>query len=60
MQKQGSWWLKSETDPRFDASGRGIVGGFQCPEEAKAAIKQKEEELGVEAPEDLEFGYMKD
>lgn len=58
--KPGTWWTTSKKDPRFNMSGRDNVGGFMCPGNAEEAIKQKERELGVEAPDDLEFGYMKD
>ncbi len=58
--KEGSWRVWSEKDPRFDCSGRGYVGGFECPSEAEAAIERKEKELGCERPDDLHFSYMKD
>ena len=58
--KPGTWTLTSKTDPRFDMSGRALVGGFQCPQEAKDVMAAKSEELGVPVPKDLMFSYMKD
>ena len=59
MLKMGTWWLKSEKDPRWNFEAKGHVGLFgKC----QAAIDKEEElkkELG-EPPDDLEFGYMKD
>jgi hypothetical protein len=57
----GSWWVKSESDPRWDGSGSSrSVGGFVIPAEAKAHIDGKKRELGCEPPADCEYGYMKD
>jgi hypothetical protein len=58
--KPGSWWTESKSDPRFNLSGNGYVGGFVLPPDAVKALEQKAKELGVEIPDDLEFGYMKD
>lgn len=58
--RDGSWWVTSETDPRWNCSGRGFVGGLMCPGNAKDEIDRIKEELGEEPPEDLSFGYMKD
>lgn len=58
--KPGSWWTSSKKDPRFNLSGHDRVGGFMCPPAADEAIRAKERELGVKAPDDLEYGYMKD
>lgn len=58
--KKGSWWVSSKSDPRFNCSGRGRVGGFACPAEAREFFEAKAKELGVPVPDDLEFGYMKD
>lgn len=60
MIKEGSWWLNSDKDPRWNCSGRGYVGGFECPSEAKSEIERLKKELNEEPPDDLEFGYMKD
>jgi hypothetical protein len=57
--REGSWWVISESDPRWNCDGRGFVGGFMVPEEAEKAIKEMEEKYG-KRPDDLEFGYMKD
>jgi len=60
MLKEGTWWLESKSDPRWDAEGRGLVGGFDTPAEAMEAIEEKKAELQEEPPEDLEYEYMKD
>jgi hypothetical protein len=57
---EGSWWIRSKSDPRWDEKGRSpVVGGFVMPEECKRAIEQKKITLG-EPPEDLTWNYMKD
>lgn len=58
--REGSWWLSSKSDPRWDTQGRGIVGGLVIPPDATKAMEEKKKELGEEPPEDLEYGYMKD
>jgi hypothetical protein len=57
--RQGTWWLHSESDPRWNASGTTKVGGFARP---KPSIdKQAElEKLYGEPPTDLVWGYEKD
>lgn len=60
MMCEGIWWLRSESDPRWNAKGRGIVGGLVMSPEAKATIALLKKKLGEEPPEDLEFGYLKD
>jgi len=60
MLKEGTWWLKSKSDPRWDAEGRGSVGMFAVPTGAEEAIEKKKAELKEEPPDDLEYGYMKD
>ena len=58
--RKGSWWVSSKIDPRWNANGRGIVGGFVMPSEAKDFIDKKKKELNEQEPSDLEYGYMKD
>lgn len=58
--KDGSWWLKSITDPKWYRKGKDAVGGLSCPPAAMKAIEEMKEEFGEEPPEDLEYGYMKD
>jgi hypothetical protein len=58
--RKGSWWVSSKSDPRFNSSGRGYVGSFTCPKEAREFFEKRAKELGVPVPDDLEFGYMKD
>ena len=60
MIKEGSWWLTSESDSKWNASGRCLVGGFEVPKEAQDHIDKMKKKLKCEPPEDLEFGYMKD
>jgi hypothetical protein len=56
---EGSWWLRSKSDPRWNCNGRAMVGGFMKPKEVDEAVERKKVELG-EPPDDLEWGYMKD
>lgn len=60
MIKEGSWWLKSVSDPRWDCYGSGMVGGFEVPQGATSKMEELKKELEEEPPDDLEFGYMKD
>jgi len=57
---EGSWWIQSKKDSRWDCSGRSAcVGGFVIPQECKDKIEELKTQLG-EPPDDLEWGYMKD
>ena len=58
--REGSWWLHSKSDSRWNMQGRGFVGGLCVPPDANAALEEKKKELGEEPPDDLEYGYMKD
>lgn len=59
MIKPGTWWIKSESDPRWDASGKSsAVGGFTHPREVTEHIEKVKKRLG-EPPKDLEYGYFK-
>lgn len=57
--REGSWWLSSKTDKRWNCSGRDSCGGFQMPSECKAKVEELTKLYGT-APDDLEYGYMKD
>jgi len=58
--RSGSWWLRSEIDPRWNARGRdNYCGGFVMPKECEKKIKELENILGKQ-PDDLEYGYEKD
>jgi hypothetical protein len=57
--KKGSWWVRCESDPRWDKDGRALVGGFLMPKALEEYIEKKTEELGT-PPADCEWGYMKD
>lgn len=59
MMKPGEWSLYSETDARWRAHGRAIVGGFAKPTEVDAAIERLRKKYG-DPPDDLEWSYMKD
>ena len=60
MLRQGTWSVTSKKDPRWDGSGRALVGMFMRPGEAVQHVEQKKKELDEEPPEDLEWGYLKD
>lgn len=60
MMKQGSWWLTSKSDSRWNCHGQGSVGMFAIPADAQEFMDKKKKELNEEPPKDLEFGYMKD
>jgi len=62
MLREGSWWIKSSIDERWNLDGRGLVGMFMSYKnipEAIGWIEACEKRYG-ERPYDLEFGYMKD
>ena len=58
--KTGCWTISSKSDPRWDDSGEGVVGGLTLPYEALDYVEAKKKELGEEPPDDLEYSYMKD
>lgn len=58
MLSEGTWWMYSESDPRWDRSGRGLVGMFSYRQQEQLRDELKET-LG-DPPDDLMFGYMKD
>jgi hypothetical protein len=58
--KEGSWWLESKSDPRWNCSGRAfLMFTAGMPQEVQNAIGEKKAIYG-EAPADLEWGGMKD
>jgi hypothetical protein len=59
MVRQGTWWLNSKSDPRWNSDGRSQVGGLEIPEECQKKIDELKQTLG-DPPKDLEWGYMKD
>jgi len=59
MLSLGSWWVRSKKDPRWNARGRGAVGMFGMPKDAKEWVDRCKLQFG-EQPDDLEFEYMKD
>ena len=60
VERFGTWWLRSRVDPRWNAEGRGMVGGgLATPRDCETRIKELELRLGV-PPKDLEVGWMKD
>lgn len=59
MLRSGTWWIRSETDPRWSANGHAEVGMFARPAEVDAKITELTKNYG-EPPADLEWGYEKD
>ena len=57
--REGSWWLHSKKDSRWNDQGKGIVGGLSVPREAQKSIERNKKLYG-DPPDDLEWGYMKD
>lgn len=58
--KEGSWYVHSESDPRWNKSGRGF--GLVCeggPSEMKDWIEHCKKEFG-KVPDDATQGFMKD
>lgn len=59
LTREGTWWLRSQKDSRWNSSGRIDVGGFAMPQDCKNELEELKKRLG-EPPDDLEWGYMKD
>jgi len=59
MLRQGTWYLESKKDERWNCCGRGEVGGLVMPTDVEKKIKEMREQLG-KPPNDLRWGYMKD
>ena len=59
MIAQGTWWLKSKKDPRWNVYGKGDVGMLIKPSKCIEKRQELEKELGS-PPDDLKYGYMKD
>jgi len=59
MTRSGTWWIRSEADPRWRASGRAEVGMFARPPEIDTKITELTK-LHGDPPADLAWGYMKD
>lgn len=58
--REGTWWVSSKSDPRWDKSGRGcgfaLSGG---PSEIQEWIDECKKNFG-DPPKDAEYGFMKD
>jgi hypothetical protein len=57
--REGTWWVRSESDPRWNASGRAKVGMYGKPDAVDIKVAEMVALLG-DPPDDLEWGYMKD
>ena len=56
---EGSWSLSSDTDPRWNCSGRGFISICSRASSADAKIEEMEKKFG-EMPDDLTYDCMKD
>jgi hypothetical protein len=56
---EGTWWVRSESDPRWNFEGRALVGMYGKPSGVDIHIAKMTPLLG-DPPQDLEWGYMKD
>lgn len=58
---EGSWWISSESDPRWNKSGRDFISGIHGPAKIDLyeEIKKMSKKLGKK-PKDLNIGWMKD
>jgi hypothetical protein len=58
--KLGTWWVRSEKDPRWNKTGQGY--GLVCsggPGDLHDWVKECREKYG-DPPDDAEQGFMKD
>ncbi len=61
MPREGTWSITSESDPRWNGSGRDFwdcVSGV-CPN-AQAWIDQAKRQIGKAPPDDLMYSFFKD
>ena len=56
--EDGSWWLTSKSDPRWNCEGHDWVGGGFMPEECRKKLAELEKKFGKQ-PKDLKWGYYK-
>lgn len=54
----GTWWLRSEKDPRWNAEGHGFVSIYGS-EELNRKLKELKKMYG-KRPDDLTWGFVKD
>lgn len=61
MPRDGTWYISSESDPRWNNSGRDFWDCFSglCPE-AERWIEKTKELIGEDPPGDLMYGFYKD
>lgn len=52
----GTWWIKSQCDPRWNDSGRATVGNFRMPVQARRSLYFNRKRFG-NRPDDLDWGY---
>jgi len=58
--KEGSWYIHSDIDPRWNASGRCyLLFSVGMPSEVQTKLEELKKLYG-EPPVDLEWGGMKD
>ena len=59
MGKEGTWWLRSKKDRRWNRSGQsGACDASAMPPEAEAALAELRRALGEEPPDDLRCTFM--
>lgn len=59
--KPGTWSLDSESDPRWNCSGRCCsLCCLGIPKEAKEALETLKKQLHKDPPEDLYWSFYKD
>jgi hypothetical protein len=59
MGKEGTWWLHSKKDRRWNRSGpSGACDASAMPPEAQAALAERRRALGQEPPDDLRWIFM--
>jgi len=57
MIKEGEWWVRSKSDPRWDANGTGLLTAGSYPD-AEDHIDRMTRLYGTQ-PADLTIGWMK-
>ena len=56
--RPGTWWVRSASDPRWDAQGTASSSADTIPPQANGHVEQCRRTLG-EPPPDLEVGFTR-
>ncbi len=58
VKHNGTWWMSSKSDPRWNDGGPAVVGPFAVSNLVDISIRNKRKKLG-NPPTDIEYGYAR-